>query len=92
MLVRALLGFCVLLAGLAFHSRNHQLITLDFYVNSVAVPLSWAVVGALVIGALGGALALLPRLVRLQYIVRRERKRAPAPDISPAALRNEATP
>lgn len=94
MLLRALLGLCVLLLGLAFHSRNHQLIMLDFYVNSVEIPLSWALVGALVIGALSGALVLLPRLLRLQYIARRERRRAALTTASipaPTTSQSEAT-
>jgi len=70
---------CVVLAlvlGLAFHSRNHQPVTLDLYVRSIDLPLSWAVVAALIVGALLGILALLPRLIGVQRALHREQKRA----------------
>jgi putative membrane protein len=70
---------CVVLAlvlGLAFHSRNHQAVTLNLYVRSADMPLSWAVVAALIVGALLGILALLPRLIGVQRALHREQKRA----------------
>ena len=60
--MRILLVILALVLGLAFHSRNHQPVTLDFYTRSFDVPLSWAVVAALAVGAALGALA--PTLFR----------------------------
>ncbi len=76
MIFRALIAFCVVALGLAFHSRNHQFVTIDFYLKALEIPLSWAMVGALVVGALCGVLALVPRLVMLQAALRRERRKA----------------
>ncbi len=75
-MVRLVVVAVALILGLAFHSRNHQVVTLDFYTRTVDVPLSWVVVAALILGALVGALALLPRLLRSRRALRREMKRA----------------
>lgn len=75
-LLRALLLALVLIAGLAFHSRNHQAVRLDFYALVVDAPLSWVAVGALAFGALLGIGVMLPRVYRLRRAVARETKRA----------------
>ena len=75
-MVRLVVVAVALILGLAFHSRNHQIVTLDFYMSTVDVPLSWVVVAALITGALVGALALLPRLLQSRRALRRELKRA----------------
>lgn len=75
MILRILFALSVVLLGLAFHSRNHQLVTVDFYIRSVEIPLSWALVGGLIVGALCGILALLPRQLMLQNALHRERKK-----------------
>jgi lipopolysaccharide assembly protein A len=75
-MLRLVLVGIALLLGLAFHSRNHQAVTLDFYASTIELPLSWLVVAALIIGALLGALTLLPRLLSVRRALRRELKRA----------------
>ena len=75
-MLRLVLVGVALLLGLAFHSRNHQAVTLDFYTGKIDLPLSWLMVGALIVGALLGALTLLPRLLSVRRTLRRELKRA----------------
>jgi uncharacterized integral membrane protein len=75
-MLRLLCVVFALVIGLAFHSRNHQPVTLDFYTKTIEIPLSWVVVAALSFGALLGALALLPRLLRTRRLLRRELRRA----------------
>lgn len=67
----------VLLAGLAFHLRNRQLVVLDIYAASLELSLSLVVVLALLLGAaLGMAVSLLAMLplrrenVRLRHQAR----------------------
>lgn len=62
--------------GLALHARNHAPVTVDFYAMRIETPLSWALVGALALGAALGALSVLPRLLAARRALRRERKRA----------------
>ena len=61
----------VVLAGLAFHLRNDQLVRMDLYLVSGELWFSLWIVIALALGAALGALAMLPRLLRL----RREKAR-----------------
>ncbi len=76
--IRLIVVALALLLGLAFHSRNHQLVRLDFYTATFELPLSWVAVGALVVGASLGILVLLPRLFGLRRALARETKRAGA--------------
>lgn len=71
-MLRLLLVIFALILGLAFHSRNHQSVTLDFYTSKFDVPLSWVVVAALMIGALMGAVSLLPGLLSTRRALSRE--------------------
>lgn len=75
-MLRLLAVISALVLGLAFHSRNHQTVTVDLYTRTFEMPLSWVVVAALSLGVLLGALALSPRLVRARRALRREQKRA----------------
>lgn len=74
-MLRLLTALVALIAGLAFHSRNHQPVPLDLYVTRVDLPLSWIVVAALAVGAALGMLAMLPGLLR-------GRRRSARPDAS----------
>lgn len=74
-MLRLLIVVVALILGLAFHSRNHQMVALDLYMSKVDVPLSWVVVAALMVGALMGAIALLPWLLRSRRALNRELKR-----------------
>ena len=70
-MLRLLTALVALIAGLVFHSRNHQPVPLDFYIARVELPLSWIVVAALGVGAVLGMLALLPGLLRGRIRTRR---------------------
>ena len=65
-----ILTFCfvlvVMVAGLAFHLRNSQMVNLDYYLGSVELPFSLTVIAALCLGALLGVLACLPLLIKLK--------------------------
>ncbi len=73
---RLVCGLTVLLVGLAFHLKNRQPVTLDFYVAQFDLPLSWAVVSSVVVGALCGVLAMLPGLLRARHTARRLTRQA----------------
>ena len=81
-MLRLFTALIALIAGLAFHSRNHQPVPLDFYVGQVDLPLSWIVVAALAIGAALGMLAMVPGLLRGRRLARRSR---PAPTVMTGA-------
>ena len=66
-IITILVLLTVIIAGLALHLRNAQPVILDFYLDSIEMPLSLAVVGALFCGALLGMLASLPLLVKLKH-------------------------
>ena len=65
--------FILLIAalGLAFHIRNDQAVTLDFYYRSIELPLSWAIVGAFAFGVLLGIFVMLNSILRLRGEKRR---------------------
>ena len=67
------LVFILLIAmlGLAFHIRNDQAITLDFYYRSIEIPLSWAIVGAFAFGVVLGIFVMLNSILRLRGEMRR---------------------
>jgi len=86
-MLRLLTALVALIAGLAFHSRNHQTVALDFYIGRADLPLSWIVVAALAIGAALGMLALLPGLLRGRIRTRRSPSATavtPGTPVSPA--------
>lgn len=70
-LLRAAVVLVVLIAGLAFHVRNHAPLTLDFYAFQTVIPASWLGVGGLLLGVLLGALAMLPGHWRLARQLKR---------------------
>ena len=81
----------VLVAGLAFHMRNHAPLALDFYAFRIEVPVSWLGVGGLAIGSLLGALATLPGRWRLaRQLKRRTRELALARSAAPAGALEDA--
>jgi len=57
--------------GLAFHIRNDQPVTLDFYYQSLEIPLSWALVAAFSLGALLGFFVMFNSLLRVRGEKRR---------------------
>ena len=70
-----LLAVLVALVGFAFHVRNKQTIVLDYFAGTVTFELSLVVVGALVLGALLGALAMASTILRLKTELRRLKRR-----------------
>ena len=70
-----LLAVLVALVGFAFHVRNKQTIVLDYFAGTVTFELSLIVVGALVLGALLGALAMASTILRLKTELRRLKRR-----------------
>ncbi len=70
-----LLAVLIALVGLAFHVRNKKTIVLDYFAGAVSVELSLIVVGAMVLGALLGALAMASSVLRLKTEVRRLKRR-----------------
>ena len=67
------MAFAILMAlgGLAFHVRNDQAIVLNYFTGSLNTELSLVVVGALVIGAILGVLAMTATVLRLKREIRR---------------------
>jgi lipopolysaccharide assembly protein A len=65
----------VIFFGLAFHIKNDLPVTLDFYVRTIDMPLSWVVVIAFSAGAVLGLLVMLNTIARLQRKIRRLTKR-----------------
>ena len=65
----------IIFFGLAFHIKNDAPVTLDFYVRTVDIPLSWVVVIAFSVGAVLGLVVMLNSIVRLQREIRRLRKK-----------------
>jgi len=61
----------VVLAGLAFHLRNDQLVTLDLYLGTWDLWFSLWLIIAVTLGALLGCAALVPGILKL----RREKAR-----------------
>lgn len=61
-----ILVFVILLVGLAFHLKNNQLITLNYYVGAIELPTSLIVVLVLCLGALLGVFASLPIILKLK--------------------------
>lgn len=71
-LLRSAAALTALIAGLAFHVRNHGPMTLDLYAIQFTVPVSWVVVGALVLGVVLGLLATVPDRLHTARLLRRQ--------------------
>jgi len=66
----------IILFGLAFHIRNDQPVSLDFYVTKTEpVPLSWIVVIAFSTGAMLGSLVMFNTNMALRRRIRRLTKK-----------------
>lgn len=83
-LLKFALLLLVMLLGLALHARNGQPVQVDYYLGSAELPLSLGLALALLVGALLGVLAALPRLLalgrrcaRLEHAMRRQPEVAP---------------
>ena len=65
-IVRIALILLVVVAGLALHVRNDQLVVVDFYLGNYEIPLSLALALALLGGAILGVLSGLPSWLKLK--------------------------
>lgn len=74
-MIRLVFILLVLLAGIAFHLRNDQPVTLDFYSGVIALPFSVWILLALILGAVLGLLACLPSMVSRNLQIGRLRRR-----------------
>ncbi len=63
-IVKLILIIFVLLFGLAFHIRNHQLVTLNYYVSEVQLSFSVIILIAISIGVLLGILVSIPVIIK----------------------------
>ncbi|KAB7623656.1 lipopolysaccharide assembly LapA domain-containing protein [Alkalilimnicola sp. S0819] len=73
-IVAIILLLLVVLFGLSFAIANAQSVTLEFYLGQWTLPLSLALVFALIIGALLGVLASLGLITRQRRELRRLRR------------------
>jgi len=89
-LLRAAAAVVALVAGLAFHVRNHGPLTLDFYAFRIDLPVSWLAVGALTIGAALGALAMLPARLRMARTLRRQARELELARVNPPIAGGDA--
>ena len=64
--VKFALILLVVVAGLAFHVRNDQLIVVDFYIRNFEIPLSLALAMALLGGAILAVLSGVPSWLKLK--------------------------
>jgi len=64
----------LLLLGLVFHVRNHQLVTLNYYVGEVQLSFSIIIVLAVCVGVLLGILASIPIIIRNKQLNSRLKK------------------
>ena len=54
----------ILLFGLAIHLKNHQLVTLNYYIGEIQLSFSVIILIAISIGVLLGILASVPIIIR----------------------------
>ena len=64
----------LLLLGLAFHVKNHQLVTLNYYVGEIQLSFSIIIVLAVCVGVLLGVLASIPIIIRNKKLNSRLKK------------------
>ncbi|MBI2994245.1 MAG: LapA family protein [Gammaproteobacteria bacterium] len=72
--IQIVLVGAILVFGFAFHLRNGQFVTLDYYADSVTLPFSLWVFIWLTIGVCLGLLAIVPLLLRLRSEISRLRR------------------
>jgi len=69
--IQIVFGLLITFVGLAFHIKNDALVTLNFYVSTIEIPLSWVVVVAFSLGAIIGLVVMLNNILRLKREIRR---------------------
>ena len=73
--IQIVFALLIVFFGLAFHIKNDIQVTLDFYVRTLSLPLSWVVVVAFSVGSVLGLLVMLNTILRLQREIRRLTKK-----------------
>jgi putative membrane protein len=73
--IQIVFALLIIFFGLAFHIKNDLPVTLDFYVRTIPMPLSWVVVVAFSVGAVLGLMVMLNTILRLQREIRRLTKK-----------------
>lgn len=74
-LFQIIFALLIIFFGLAFHVKNDSPVSLDFYVRTLDVPLSWVAVAAFALGVMLGLLVMLNTLLRLKIEIKRLRKK-----------------
>ena len=69
--IQIVFALLVVVFGLAFHIKNDVPVTLDLYVRTVDLPLSWVIVVAFSLGAILGLTVMITSILRLQRRIRR---------------------
>jgi len=64
----------ILLLGLGFHIKNHQLVTLDYYIGEIQVSFSIIVVLAICVGVLLSILVSIPMIIKNKKLNKRLEK------------------
>lgn len=65
-IIRLLLVFLIMMAGLALHLRNDQTVTFDFYLGTIDLPFSFFLIVVLITGTTLGVVACLSGLLRMK--------------------------
>jgi putative membrane protein len=73
--IQIVMALLIVVVGLAFHIKNDQIVTVNFYVRSLELPLSWVAVAALTCGIALGFIAMLDTVFRQRRELRRLRKK-----------------
>ena len=69
--IQIVFALLIIFFGLAFHIKNDAPVTLDFYVRTIQIPLSWVVVIAFSTGAFLGLIVMLNKVLLLRHEIRR---------------------
>lgn len=86
-LIGSLLLVILVLVGLSFAVLNAQVVSLNYYLGTLDVPLSMALVSALALGALLGALVSLALLMGMKRQLRQLRRKVQIAEQEVANLR-----
>ena len=86
-LIGYLLLVLLVLVGLSFAVLNAQAVSLNYYLGTLEVPLSMALVSSLALGAVLGVLVSLVLLISLKRQVRRLRRKVETAEQEVANLR-----
>tara|TARA_B100001250_G_C19711088_1_gene749214 strand:- start:376 stop:663 length:288 start_codon:yes stop_codon:yes gene_type:complete len=63
-ILKLILIIVVLLLGLAFHVKNHQLVTLNYYIGEIQLPFSIIIILMICVGVFLGILVSIPIIIR----------------------------